>query len=80
VTEKDLVFLLFTGKWEAYPEGGARINGIDKCATSAPPWASHATQKSPAPAQVPDLSISRHFSEENAKTELLNVFRAKYGQ
>ena len=51
MTGKDLVFLLFTGKREAYPEGGARINGIDKCATSAPPWASHATQKSPAPAQ-----------------------------
>ena len=51
MTGKDLVFLLFTGKWEAYPEGGAKINGIDKCATSAPPWASHATQKSPAPAQ-----------------------------
>jgi hypothetical protein len=39
--------LLCTGKWEAYPEGGARINGIDKCATMA----SHATQQSPAPAQ-----------------------------
>jgi hypothetical protein len=32
--------LLFTGKWEAYPEGGARINGIDKCATSDPSWVS----------------------------------------
>ena len=36
VTGKDLLFLLFTGKWEAYPEGGARINGIDKCATIGP--------------------------------------------
>jgi hypothetical protein len=29
--------------------------------------------------QVPDLSISRHFSEENTKTELLNVFIQNMG-